>query len=119
MGRSRIAEHLTAGAIGVVLGYLALRLGEIGWLLAGSVILAMAAFYVLRHRLDDAGWLLVGTGLIPATILGQNAFVAATDPSIDVGNDTSIMLTTSVTVMCVGGLITLIGTAAGNGRLGR
>lgn len=100
--RQGLAGSLLAIVTGAVLGYLALFLREIGWLLGAGVALALGTFYVRARRGADLGWLLVGAGAIPALVLGSNAIQAKLEPSIEVGRDTWIMAGVGVAVVLTG-----------------
>lgn len=92
MLRSSVREHSVAFITGAILGYLSLRLPEIGWVGILLVIVAVAAFYISHRRFADVGWLVLGVAAFPTVILGRNGSRALVDPSIEVGTDTWVML---------------------------
>ena len=51
-------EAAVAFAIGGIVGFLALRLNELGWWFGAAVLSIMSVYYVVRRRQADTGWLL-------------------------------------------------------------
>ncbi|MBA2632634.1 MAG: hypothetical protein H0U86_06485 [Chloroflexi bacterium] len=91
--------------LGGILGYIALILREMGWAIAAVVTGLLGLFYWTRGRQTNIGWLLVGLGAVPAVILGRNGLVAFVDPSMEVGQDTWVMLAVAVAIGVVGALV--------------
>ena len=93
---------LPALLIGLVTGYAALFLREMGWLIAGCVLVILPVVYVRQHRLVDVGWLYLGAGLSPILLLGQTLLQMVTDPAIQVESDTWVFFGVAVVMAGVG-----------------
>lgn len=100
-----ITKVLVSAAIGAVLGFLALRLGEVGWALAGALLAAMSVYYASRRMYLELGWMVLAAGLAPGLILARNGLTAILDPAVEVGLDTWLMLTIAIVATVVGGLL--------------
>lgn len=106
MVRNSARQAAVAFAIGGIVGFLALRLNELGWGLAAAVLAIMSAYYVYRRRQADAGWLVIGAGLIPGFFLVRNAAIAVIDPAVETSSDTWVMLAMAV-ILAMAGALTL------------
>jgi 4-hydroxybenzoate polyprenyltransferase len=104
MVRNRAKEAAVAFAIGGIVGYLALRLNELGWWFGAAVLAIMSIYYVVRKRQADTGWLLIGAGVIPGLFLLRNAVLAIIDPAVETSFDTWIMLAIAAILAMAGAL---------------
>jgi intracellular septation protein A len=100
-----MAGRAVALLIGAMLGYLALRVPETGWLLLAAGVAAIALVYLRHGRIAKLGWLLVGVSVLPTLILGRNGLQAVVDRSIAVGPDTWLMLAVFVAIGAAGILV--------------
>lgn len=112
----RVTQALMAMILGGLLGYLAMRLYEMGIVFALAMAGVLAAFYVTRGRAADVGWLLLGIGAAPGWILGSNALRAVTDPSWEVDLTTWVGLLVAIGVSGFGVVLVL---TLSNGQAGR
>jgi hypothetical protein len=96
---------LVAAALGAILGFLALFLRELGWLLAAGGLTYLISAYVRMRRVADVGWLLLAAGASPGLILARNGLTSVLDPAVEVGIDTWIALAFASSVAAAGGLI--------------
>jgi hypothetical protein len=98
-------QAAVAFTIGGIVGFLALRLNELGWWFGAGVLAIMSGFYVVRRRQADTGWLLIGAGTIPGLFLMRNAVLAVTDPAVETSLDTWIMLAIAAILAMAGALM--------------
>ena len=96
---------LVAAAIGASLGFLALRVGEVGWALAALLLSVMSVYYAAQGKRVELGWMLIGAGLAPGLILARNVLTAFADPAVSVYWDTWVMLGIAAGTTALGLLI--------------
>ena len=103
---TKLMQAAVAFAIGGTVGFLALRLNELGSWLGAAVLAIMSVYYVYRRRQADAGWLVIGAGLIPGLFLMRNAAIAVIDPAVETSPDTWLMLAIAA-ILAMAGALTL------------
>ena len=110
MSNSFMRAAVAAG-IGGMLGFLAVRLNDIGWAFSAATVVVLSAYYVVNGRRADVAWLLVAAGLVPGLFLARGGFIALVDPAVEVGLDTWIMLAVATAVAAVGALVVYTATS--------
>lgn len=105
---------LPALLIGLVSGYAALVLREMGWIIGAAILVLLPIVYVRQRRVKDVGWLFFGAGLAPILLLGRTLVEMLTDKAIEVGSDTYVFF--GGAVLLVGTGIAIVVTTAGRRR---
>jgi len=105
---------LPALLIGLVTGYAALVLREMGWIIGAAILVLLPIVYVRQRRVKDVGWLFFGAGLAPILLLGRTLVEMLTDKAIEVGSDTYVFF--GGAVLLVGTGIAIVVTTAGRQR---
>ena len=95
--------------VGLLTGYNALWLQEIGWVIAAAVLISLPFVYLRLQRRAAIGWLFLGAGLAPILILGRTIVSSLADPAVPVYTGTWIFFV--VAVMLAGAGIAIVATA--------
>jgi hypothetical protein len=109
-----VRTWLPALLIGLVTGYAALVLREMGWIIGTAVLILLPVVYLRQRRLTDVGWLFFGAGLAPILLLGRTIVETFTDPAIGVLTDTWVFFAGAVLLAGTG--IAIVMTTIGEQR---
>lgn len=93
--------------IGLVTGFDALWLREMGWIIAASVLILLPIVYLRLQRRTAVGWLFLGAGVAPIVILGRTIVASIVDPAVHVFPGTWTFFVVAVVLAVAGIAITL------------
>ncbi len=82
--------------VGLLTGYNALWLQELGWVIAAAVLISLPIVYLRLQRRAAVGWLFIGAAVAPILILGRTILHMLTDPAGQVYTGTWIFFTIAV-----------------------
>jgi hypothetical protein len=97
---------LVSLAIGLAIGYLSVRLGDLGELMMALLLALLLAYYLRAGRLASASAVAIGAGAAVALLLGRVILNTMTDPAVHVEAPTYIGF-------ALGLLVTVSGLAIG------
>jgi hypothetical protein len=96
-------------AIGLAIGYLSLRLGDLGQLIMGLLLTLLILYYLNARRPASASALAIGAGGVVAIWLGSVILNTITDPAVHTEAPTYIGFMVGFLVIAIGlgiGLLT-------------
>jgi hypothetical protein len=73
---------LIASLLGVAIGYLAVRLGDVGQLIMVGLLIGLVAYYASTGRRRSAGLTLLASGGTVSAILGNIVLETLIDPAV-------------------------------------
>ncbi len=93
---------LISFAIGLAIGYLSVRLGDLGELIMVLLLALLLAYYLRARRLASASALAIGAGGVVALWLGSVILTTITDPAVRTEAPTYIGFVVGLLVVAFG-----------------
>jgi hypothetical protein len=83
---------IIAFLIGAAIGYLGVRLGDLGEVAIGALFALVLAYYLRKGRIGSASGLALGSGVVIVFVLGSVVLDSVQDPAVHVEAPTYVGL---------------------------